>query len=61
MKTNTVVIISVVAVAGIAFYVASRPPATSTRTIIKEKKPTGLAGLVQGVQDAYSAGKELVT
>jgi len=35
MKTNTVVIISVVAVAGIAFYVASRPPAT--QTIIREK------------------------
>lgn len=44
MKTNTVVIISVLAVAGIAFYVASRPPAT--QTIIREK-PAKLSFLQQ--------------
>ncbi len=38
MKTTTVVIISVVAVAGIALYVASRPPATNTRVIEKKAK-----------------------
>ena len=55
MKTNTVVIISVLAVAGIAFYVASRPPVTNTRVIEKKAKLSPLQKIAGSVETLYEA------
>ena len=55
MKTNTVVIISVVAVAGIALYVASRPPATNTRVVEKQAKLSPWQKIAGGLETAYEA------
>ncbi len=55
MKTNTVVIISVVAVAGIALYVASRPPVTNTRIVEKQAKLSAAQKVVGGLEAAWEA------
>ena len=55
MKTNTVVIISVIAVAGIALYVASRPPVTNTRVVEKQAKLSPWQKIAGGLETAYEA------
>lgn len=54
MKTNTVVIISVVAVAGIALYVASRPPVVRERVVEKQAKLSTAQKGVGFVEELWS-------
>jgi hypothetical protein len=55
VKTNTVVIVSVVAMAGIAFYVASRPPVTNTRIVETQAELSNAQKVVGGLEAAWES------